>query len=242
MLHVGIIGVTHEGASLFVRELSRKAEERYGAHNQPEMTLHAFPRLRYLQCCGANMLQGWAELLLESVDRLQAAGAEMVACPSNTAHLAYSLVAERSSLPWVHIADVVATEARSRGYRRVGLLGTQPTLDAHLFDEPLGRYDIRCVKPCREEREGVHRIIRNELVHGTAAAESVRFLEGLLRSLASNGCDAVVLACTELPLVLRERASPVPLLDSLEILADATVREAARPSVKVVGNRGPISD
>ena len=226
---MGIVAATHEGAALMVRIVSMKAQELYGEHQQPEMTLHCLPRYRFLECTEETRLKSWAALLLESVEHVRRSGAEFVVCPSVTAHLAYPLVAARTDLPWIHIVEALADCARTNGYRRVAVFGTALTMGSDSLLEPFGAHNIEYVVPQPEARQRMHLIIRNELVHGRARPESRAFLrEQLSLMKALMNCDAVVLACTELPLVITASDSPLPIIDSVEVLAIAACREVSR--------------
>ena len=230
-LHIGIVGCSAEGAALCYRTLCREGASLLGPHAHPEVSLHTPSFAAYVDCLERDDLAGIAELMLASARKLAASGADFLICPDNTIHQAFDLVVARSPLPWLHIAEVVAAEASARGYRRVGLTGTRWLVDSDVYPEKLAVVGIQCVKPDPPAREDVGRIIMDELVRGGAAPASIARLLAIIQGLAEQGCEAVVLGCTELPLVLNDTNSPIPTLDSTRLLALAALRRAVGAGV-----------
>ena len=230
-LHIGIVGCSAEGAALCYRTLCREGASLLGPHAHPEVSLHTPSFAAYVDCLERDDLAGIAELMLASARKLAAGGADFLICPDNTIHQAFDLVAARSPLPWLHIAEVVAAEASARGYRRVGLTGTRWLVDSDVYPVKLGARGIQCVKPEPSAREDVGRIIMDELVRGGATPASIARLLAIIQGLAEQGCEAVVLGCTELPLVLNDANSPIPTLDSTRLLALAALRRAVGAGV-----------
>ena len=226
-LHVGIVGCSAEGAALCYRTLCAEGSALLGPHAHPEVSMHTPSLALYTACLEQGDLAGVAELMLASAEKLARCGAQFLICPDNTIHQAMSLVRARSPLPWLHIAEVVAAEAAARGHRRVGLLGTRWLVDSDVYPGALAAQGLACIKPEVPSRERVGRIIMDELVpQGSAAPASVSELQAVVRALQVQGCDAVVLGCTELPLVLGDHNSALPTLDSTRLLARAALRHA----------------
>jgi aspartate racemase len=226
-LHIGIAAVSAEGAALCYRTICAEAAGVLGAHAHPEITLHAAPLADYVRCLERADLAGVAELLLRSARLLAAAGADFLVCPDNTVHLAFHLVTPGSPRPWLSIADVVADEAAARGFHRPGVLGTRWLVDGEVYPDALRARGLECVRPAEHDRAEVSRIILEELVYGRFEPESVAKLQAAVRRLQAEGCDAVILGCTELPLVLDETNCPLPPLDSTRLLARAALRRSA---------------
>ena len=189
--------------------------------------MHTPPFIKYVQRLEKNDWQGVGDLMLASATRLAAIGADFLICPDNTIHQALPSVECRSPLPWLHIAEVVATESSRRGFRRLGLTGTRWLVDSEVYPEKLVTRGIDYVRPGSAERAEMSRIIMEELVAGVFKAEAVAYLQGVIRGLKDAGCDAVVLGCTEIPLVINDANSPLPTLDSTRLLARAAIRRAA---------------
>jgi aspartate racemase len=170
---------------------------------------------------------GVAELMLSSADKLAKAGADFLICPDNTIHQAFDLVEHRSPRPWLHIAREVAKEAVRRGYRRVGVLGTRFLMEGPVYRETLKAAGLEQRIPGAEQRERINAIIFNELVNGQFLPRSLEYFVEVIRAMKDEGCDAVVLGCTEIPLLVTPELSPLAVLDSTRLLAKAAVRKAA---------------
>jgi aspartate racemase len=224
--HIGIVGCSAEGAALCYRTICVEGAQWLGDHAHPEVSLHTHSLAAYVRCLDAGDMQGVADLMLSSTEKLAAAGADFVICPDNTIHQALSLVTPRSPLPWLHIAEVAANEAVARGYRRVGVLGTGWLVDSEVYPGALSARGLAAMRPTPRERDEVHRIIMDELVRGVFRPESVAGLQGVIARMKEDGCDAVVLGCTELPLVLNDANAALPTLDSTRLLARAALRQA----------------
>jgi aspartate racemase len=225
-LHIGIVGCSAEGAALCYRTICEKGAQLLGPHAHPEITMHTHSLAAYVECLDRNDWEGVAQLMLDSARKLALAGADFLICPDKTIHQAMSLVEPCSPLPWLHIADVVATEAVQRGYHRLGLLGTRWLVASEVYPERLSERGIGYMRPTEEERKEIDRIIMDELVYGVFRPESVTYYQLVIRRMKDEGCDAVVLGCTEIPLIISNKNSPLPVLDSTRLLAWAALRRA----------------
>lgn len=174
----------------------------------------------------ANDWAGVAELMLSSADKLARAGADFLICPDNTIHQAFDLVEHRSPRPWLHIAREVAKEAQRRQFSRLGILGTRYLMEGPVYAETLKAAGIEHRIPGAEQREQIDRIIFDELVNAQFLPRSLAYYSEVIRSLKDEGCDAVVLGCTEIPLLVTPESSCLPALDSTRLLARAAVRKA----------------
>jgi aspartate racemase len=217
--HVGIVACSAEGAALCYRTICVEGAELLGRHDHPEVSMHTHPLAEYMKCIDRNDWRGVGDLMLSSANKLAKLGAEFLICPDNTIHQAMPYVMSRSPLPWLHIADVVAANARERGFRRVGLTGTRYLVLSSV-------YSADYVRPNAAEREEINRIIFDELVNGIFKPEAVAYLQQVIGRMKSNGCDAVVLGCTEIPLIINDDNSPLPTLDSTRLLARAALHRA----------------
>ena len=226
MLHIGIVACSTEGAALCYRTISLEGSERAGRHEHPEISLHSFSLAQYLESIDAGDWAGVAELMLRSAEKLAKAGADFLICPDNTIHQAFDLVEHRSPRPWLHIAREVAGEAQRRQFHRVAVLGTRYLMEGPVYPAALKAAGIEHRIPGPEQRQRVHQIIFDELVNGQFLPRSLAEYLEVIRSLQGEGCDAVALACTEIPLLVTAEASPLPTLDSTRILARAALRKA----------------
>jgi len=226
MLHIGIVACSTEGAALCYRTISLEGAQRLGRHEHPEVSLHSFPLAQYMKSIDANDWAGVAELMLASAEKLAKAGADFLICPDNTIHQAFDLVEHRSPRPWMHIAREVASEANRGGYRRLAVLGTRYLMEGPVYRETLRAARIEHRVPGPEQRERLNQIIFDELVNGQILPRSLAYYVEVIRALKDEGCDAVVLGCTEIPLLVTPESSPLPTLDSTRLLARAAVVKA----------------
>jgi aspartate racemase len=224
--HIGIVACSTEGAALCYRTISLVGGELMGRHAHPEVSLHSFPLSEYMEHIYRGAWDGVARLMLSSADKLAGAGADFLICPDNTLHIVLPEVRKRSPLPWLHIGEVVAEEARRLGYRRLGVTGTKYTMEGPVYPQVLGAAGLEYRVPAEDARERIDRIIFDELVNGRFDGESLAFFQTAIAALGQQGCDAVVLGCTEIPLLVPPEASPLPTLDSTRLLARAAVERA----------------
>ena len=225
--HIGIVACSAEGASLCYRTICVEGAALLGPHAHPEVSMHTPSLAEYVQCLDRGDLAGVGELMLASARKLAQIGADFLVCPDNTIHQALPLIAARSPLPWLHIAEVVAAEAAARGFRRIGITGTRWLVDSEVYPEKLSARGLAYLRPSPAEREACNRIIMDELVRSTFKSESVAYFQQVIGGLKDGGCDAVVLGCTEIPLIINDANSPLPTLDSTRLLARAALRRAA---------------
>ncbi len=226
MLHIGIVACSTEGAALCYRTISLEGAQRLGRHDHPEVSLHSFSLAEYMKSIDAGDWAGVAELMLRSAEKLAKGGADFLICPDNTIHQAFDLVEHRSPRPWLHIAREVAAEAKRRQCKRLGVLGTRYLMEGPVYREALKAAGVEHRVPGAEQRERINQIIFDELVNGQILPRSLAYSVEVIRGLKDEGCDAVVLGCTEIPLLVTAEASPLPTLDSTRLLARAAVTKA----------------
>jgi aspartate racemase len=228
--HIGIVACSAEGAALCYRTICVEGAALLGPHAHPEVSMHTHSFAEYMQCIHRGDWRGVGELMLSSAKKLAGAGAEFLICPDNTIHQALPFVLPRSPLPWLHIAEVVAAQAADRGYRRLGLTGTRWLVESEVYPEKLAARSLECVRPSVEEREQINRIIMDELVRGIFRPAAVAYFQQVIGRMKAGGCDAVVLGCTEIPLIMNDANSPLPTLDSTRLLARAALSRALAPT------------
>jgi len=226
--HIGIVACSAEGAALCYRTICQEALTVVGKNDHPRITLDSIAMARWMPAFDAGDWAGVARVMLDSARLLANAGADFAICPDNSAHVAWDHLQAETPIPWLHIARVLGEEARRRGFRRVGLLGTRFTMGggAPVYRPVLDALGIETVVPDPADAKEVDRIIFAELVDGVFRGASREFYSGVIARLAERGCDAVALACTEIPLLVRPEESPLPTLDSTRLLAQAALREA----------------
>lgn len=225
-LHIGIVGCSAEGAALCYRTLCAEGAQRLGPHAHPEISIHTPSLADYVACLDRSDLGGVADLMLSSAHKLAAAGADFLICPDNTIHQAFQLMVGRTPRPWLHIAEVVAAEAEQCGFRRLGLTGTAWLVDSEVYPRALADIGLECCRPTPADRDLMSRIIMDELVCGEFRPGSIAAFQRVIGGFRDQGCDAVILGCTEIPLIINDDNSTLPTLDSTRLLARAALRHA----------------
>ncbi|MCR6476642.1 amino acid racemase [Variovorax sp. ZS18.2.2] len=227
--HIGIVGCSAEGASLCYQTICVEGAKLLGPHAHPEVSMHTPSLSDYMEHIHRDDWRGVGEVMLASAHKLAKIGADFLVCPDNTIHQALPFIEGRSPLPWLHIAECVAEEAVQRGFHRIGITGTRWLTDSEVYPEKLSARGLAYVRPTIEERDEIARIIMEELVYGVFKPEAVATFQRVMQRMKDEeGCDAVVLGCTEIPLIMSDANSPLPTLDSTRLLARAALRRATR--------------
>jgi aspartate racemase len=226
-LHIGIVACSAEGAALCYKTICIEGASTGEPHSHPEISMHCHSFGDYMQCIYRQDWAGVAELMLSSAKKLRHIGADFLICPDNTIHQALPFINSRLPLPWLHIADVVASTARERGYRCLGLTGTRWLVDSSVYPDQLSAQGLDFIRPSVAERDEINRIIMEELVRGVFAPLAVSYFQRVIERLKEQHCDAVILGCTEIPLIISDANSPLPTLDSTRLRARAALRRAA---------------
>jgi aspartate racemase len=226
MKHIGILAHSFEGATLCFRTACLEGVQRLGAHMHPEITMTCSPMALMVDAWDRGDHAQLRNFFMEDAKRLAAAGCDFFVLPDNTAHIALEAPGEPFPIPALHIGEVVAEQARRDGRTKVGILGTNWTMTGPVYPGALGRRGIGWAIPGEAERKQVHDIIMDELCLGVFRDEARATYVQIIARLADEGCDAVALVCTEIPLLITQEVSPLPILDSTRLLAAAAVEAA----------------
>jgi aspartate racemase len=224
--HIGIVAGSAEGAALCYRTICLEAPAVMGEHNHPEITMNSMPMAEHMHYIRANDWQAVAKLLAASANKVALAGADFAICPDNTYHQSFKSLIPLSPIPWLHIAGAVAEEARRLGYVRLGILGTKYLAESDVYPEALEQFRIEHEIPDEADREKINEIIFKELVNGIFPEATRLYFNKVIEKLKVRGCDAVVLGCTEIPLIVRPDDTALPTLDSTRLLARAALSRA----------------
>jgi aspartate racemase len=225
--HIGIVACSAEGAALCYRTICTEAPQIMGEHNHPEVSMHTHPLGEYMIHIRRGDWGEVANLMLSSTEKLNQIGANFAICPDNTIHQAFELLLKRSPIPWLHIAEVVAQEAKRNGFKRLAILGTKYLVTGPVYPEILKRFTISYEIPDEKDMYQIDNIIFEELVNGIFTEKSRIYFNDVLNKLAAKGCDAAVLGCTEIPLIIDPNDCPLQTLDSTRLLARAAIKKAA---------------
>jgi len=225
--HIGIVACSAEGASLCYRTICSEGARLLGPHAHPEVSMHTPSLSDYMERIYRGDWQGVGDLMLASAEKLARIGADFLICPDNTIHQALPYVQSRSPLPWLHIAEVVAQQAQERGFKRLAITGTKWLVESDVYPQKLTARGLEFLRPTAQEREQINRFIMDELVYGATTPQAIAYFQQVIGRMKGEGCDAVVLGCTEIPLIMNDTNSPLPTLDSTRLLARAALKRAA---------------
>ncbi len=222
--HIGIVGGSAEGAALCYRTICAEAEATMGEHNHPEVSMHTYALAEYMKHVDRDDWDGVAYLMSRSATKLADIGAEFAICPDNTFHQAFDKAAEASPVPWLHIAAEVAREAVAKGYRTLGVTGTAYLMAGPVYPQHLGQAGLEMILPDAADRELINTTIFERLVKGEFNDDDRATFVSIFEKLKDAGCDAVVMGCTEIPILMDGVETPLPTLDSTRLLARAALR------------------
>jgi aspartate racemase len=236
--HIGIVAVSAEGAALCYRTICAEGATILGPHDHPQVTMHTYPLAEYMRLIDADRWHEAGALLLSSANALVRVGADLLVCPDNTLHQALDLVRDQAPVQWLHMPEEVAAVAAARGFRRVGVLGTRYLMEGPVYREALTARGIAHEIPDADARRRINAIIFDELVYGRLEERSRQCVLAVIEALGARGCDAVILGCTEIPLLIAEGEASLPAVDSTRTLARAALREATRDVCGQSGSEG----
>ena len=225
-LHIGIAGCSAEGAALCYKTICLEGQAVLGQHVHPEVSMHTPSLSEYVDCLEKDDIAGIGDLMLQSAIKLAAIGADFVICPDNTVHQAFDSMIDRSPLPWLHLGEVVAAEAASRKYQRLAITGTSWLVGSEVYPAKLAEHGLDFARPNQDECKEIDRIIMEELTQGIFKPDAIASFRQVIGRMGQEGCDAVILGCTEIPLIIDDKNSPLPTLDSTRLLARAALERA----------------
>ena len=240
-MHIGILAHSFEGAALCFRTACLEGVKRLGAHMHPEITMTCSPMGLVLDAWERGDNEELRAFFMEDARKLAAAGCDFFVCPDNTAHIALESAGGPFPIPGLHIGEVVAERARRDGRTKVGILGTKYTMSGPVYPGALGRRGIGWAVPDESDRKIVDDIIFGELCLGIFTQDARDTYVRVIDQLKAEGCDAVALVCTEIPLLITQDVSPLPLLDSTRLMAAAAVEVAIGERPMPDWRGGPIA-
>ena len=226
MKRIGIVAHSAEGGTLCFITACREGQRLLGPHMHPEIVVSAIPMAFSMPGWESGDHQAVAQVLRRGVEQVAAAGADFFVCPDNTAHIVLELIAATLPIPGLHIADVVAHQMKADGGRVAGLLGTKWTMNGPVYPRALARHGLTAQRPAESRQAQINHAIFEELCQGVFLPSTRELFAGAIRELQAAGSDCVILGCTEIPLIISQEDSSLPVLDSTRLLATYAVRQA----------------
>lgn len=239
MKRIGIVAHSAEGGALCFITACREGQKLLGSHMHPEIVVSAIPMALSMPGWESDDHPAVAKFLRQGIEQVAAAGADFYICPDNTAHIILEQIAETLPIPGLHIADVVALEMKTAGWKVAGLLGTKWTMTGPVYPRALQKQRLTAHPPTKTRQDQINRAIFDELCQGVFLPSTTQMFVDTIRELGAAGADCTILGCTEIPLIISQANSPLPVLDSTRLLATYAVREAIAAHLPV--NHGWIT-
>lgn len=223
---IGICAHSYEGGSLCFITACREGALLMGPHLHPNIILSAIPMGLSMDAWESDNYDEIANHLKSGVNQTAKSGADFFICPDNTAHIVLEKIIEELSIPGLHIADVVCQETISRGWKKVGLLGTKWTMDGTVYPNVLERNGLFVITPDEITKQKINDSIFDELCQGVFNRKTTELFIEAISDLKKKGAECVILGCTEIPLIINSDNSPLPILDSTRLLSKYAVKIA----------------
>ena len=228
MKTIGLLGgMSWESSAVYYQLINQKVKEILGGTHSATSLMYSveFNEIEKLQHAGE-----WdklTEIMIDAAKRIENGGADFLVICTNTMHKMFPEMEAAISIPILHIADATAEKIKEKGIRKIGLLGTNFTMTQDFYKGRLqNNHNLEVIVPDEEDRKSVHEIIYNELILGNIKEESRDKYIAIIEKLKRQGAEGVILGCTEIPLLIKQDDSPIPVFDTTEIHAEKAVKFA----------------
>jgi aspartate racemase len=221
---IGLIGgMSWESTAEYYRIINETVKETLGGLHSAKCVLYSvdFEEIEQLQHAGK-----WDDataVMIDAAQRVVKGGADFVVICTNTMHKMADDIQNHISVPLLHIGDATAEKVKEERLKKVGLLGTKFTMEEDFYTGRLKKYELDVIIPEEYERTRIHHIIYNELCLGSIREESRETVKTIIANLISRGAEGIILGCTEIPLLIQQKDSPVPVFDTTLLHAEAAV-------------------
>lgn len=230
MKTIGLIGgMSWESSAVYYDLINKKVREELGGHHSCDSILLTVDFDEIVKLQHEGDWQTLDQMMAKAATQLEKAGAELIVLCTNTMHLCTPAIKAAISIPFLHIAEATAMAIKEQGLKRVALLGTKFTMEKEFYKDYIKEnFGVEVIIPELEERDEVHRIIYNELVHGVIKEESKEIYKTIIAGLEKQGAQGVILGCTEIPLLIKKSDVNIPILDTTTIHAEKAVEWALK--------------
>lgn len=225
MKKLGLVGgMGPESTIPYYHDIVYGVQEKLGKDCFPELTIESVDVFNILKLCSEKRYDELTDYLMIAINNLIKCGADFAALSANTPHIVFDRLQEKSTIPLVSIVDSTKDEAIRANKKKIGLLGTIFTMTGDFFKAPFYKSNIEIIVPTKNEMDFVNNKISTELEHGIIKNDTLKSFQKIIsRMKDEDGIEAIVLGCTELPLLLNDKVSPVPCLDTMKIHVQALV-------------------
>lgn len=229
MKTIGLIGgMSFESTADYYKSINQMINQHYGGHTSAKIVLFSVDFGEIERCQSEGKWKESAQILMDAAVKLESIGADMIALCTNTMHIIADDIQSALFVPFVHIADVTARKIRSKNITKVGLMATRYTMEMGFYVDRLKRFGLDVVIPNVRDRKVINDTIFNELVHGIINQQSKENFLSIVNDLVSQGCEGIILGCTEIGMLIKTEDCLVPLFDTTQIHCEALVEKAIR--------------
>lgn len=231
MKKLGLVGgMGPESTIPYYHDIVYGVQEALGKSLFPELSIESVNVFEVLRLCGEKKYDELTEYLIEAINNLAKSGADFAALSANTPHIVFDKLKEQSPIPLISIVEATCEEAKQRELKKIGLLGTIFTMKGEFFKAPFVKNGIQVITPSEKEMELINDKISTELELGIVKEETLfSFQKVISRMKDEEGIEAIVLGCTELPLLLNDEVCSVPCLDTMQIHISSIIKTILEP-------------
>ncbi|NND09562.1 MAG: amino acid racemase [Saprospiraceae bacterium] len=223
---IGIVAHSYEGGTLSLITACREGGKLLGPHMHPNLVLSAIPMGLSMEAWETDDYHTLGTHHAKGIDQVFKSGADFFYCPDNTSHIVLEKIIGDQSIPGLHIADVVCAEIKKKGWKKIGLLGTKWTMTGPVYPRVFEKHGFKKIIPSQDIRQKINAAIFDELCQGIIKEETTNVFIECIKDLKTEGAECVILGCTEIPLIINEQNSPLPVLDSTRLQAKYAVELA----------------
>ncbi len=230
MKTIGLLGgMSWESSAVYYQLINEKVKETLGSTHSAKSVMYSveFHEMETLQHAGDwNKLN---DIMIDAAQKVESAGADFLVICTNTMHKTVPEIREKIAIPILHIADATAERIIEQGIKKIGLLGTNFTMTQDFYKGRLEKeHNLEVFTPCESDRQIIHNIIYKELILGNIKDESRKQYQAIIEKLKNQGAEGVILGCTEIPLLIKQKDSPIPVFDTTKIHAEKAVEFALK--------------
>lgn len=224
MKTIGLIGgMSWESSAEYYRIINSSINKRLGGLHSAKILMYSFDFAEIEKLQHDNKWEKATNLMVNAAKRLEKANADFILICTNTMHKMAEDVSKNINIPLLHIVDATAEKAKAKDIEKIGLLGTKFTMEQDFYKDKLKKYGIDTLIPNESQRKIVHNIIYEELCLGEIRDSSRESIKNIISYLGDNGAQGIVLGCTELPLLIKQDDSHIPIFNTTVIHAEAAV-------------------
>jgi aspartate racemase len=222
---IGIIGgVSWESTVLYYQLINQAVREKFGGLNSAKIIINSLNYAPIVQLERESNWNGVTEILTNAAQTLEKSGADFILLGCNTLHKVAPAIEKSISIPFLHIADGAGEKFQKINIKKIGLIGTQFTMEEGFYANRLeNKFGLQVITPTLKEREAIDKIIYNELCVGIINSESKRLLKKAIQSMIQTGAEGVLLGCTELGIIIKPEDVPVTIIDTTVLHAETAV-------------------